>query len=224
MRTPHLFALLSLGLAGAVQAQAGSYGLVELTPRRQSGGATLTLKDSGTYTLVSRFGGQLTTEEGKYLVIGDSIFFHPDNGGPWGGRRSGNDLNTLQFQGIDRARMTFRRNAPAVQFAAAPDGLIEINDANVKFLTAMKSDLRTLSSLEDRYYREHSGFAASADSLKLRSSAGVSVPFITVGKNSFSARVTHAQIKGLTCAVAVGTPNPINPFAPEGTPACGTLP
>jgi prepilin-type N-terminal cleavage/methylation domain-containing protein len=97
--------------------------------------------------------------------------------------------------------------------------------ANTKgkaYITAMKSDLRNLVTAEEAFFSDSSSYTATIDSTHLRynHSTGVGTPSITTGAGYWSATVTHLQLAGTTCGIAMNTANPINTAAAEGEPVC----
>ena len=49
---------------------------------------------------------------------------------------------------------------------------------------------------------------------------GVNTPSLNIGAGYWSATVTHSQLVGISCGIAVNTTNPTVPSAGEGEPAC----
>lgn len=90
------------------------------------------------------------------------------------------------------------------------------------YVAAMKSDLRNLVSAEEAFYSDSNGYAAAGDTsrLRFRSSPGVSTPAIVVGDDGWSATVTHLQVPGFACGIAIKALNPVDAAAGNGEPAC----
>lgn len=95
--------------------------------------------------------------------------------------------------------------------------------ANTKekaYIAAMKSDLRNLVTAQEAYFSDSVKYTSRLSRLNFRPSTGVSTPIMTVGKGHWAATVTHSQVPGKTCAVAVNTTNSLVPAALDGEPAC----
>lgn len=53
------------------------------------------------------------------------------------------------------------------------------------------------------------------------STFGVNAPtFVIMTDSAYSVTITHTQVPGMICGMAVGVPNPVEPTAGEGEPAC----
>jgi type IV pilus assembly protein PilA len=96
--------------------------------------------------------------------------------------------------------------------------------ANTKekaYYTAMKSDLRNLMTAEEAFFSDSSSYTTNLVSLNnFKTSTGVNAPTITVGSGYWSGTVSHTQITGKTCAIAVNTANPNSATAQDGEPVC----
>jgi prepilin-type N-terminal cleavage/methylation domain-containing protein len=112
--------------------------------------------------------------------------------------------------------------------------------ANTKqkaYVTAMKSDLRSLVTAEEAFFADSGRYTAYLDTtitgkrnrqtitvsstgLIFDASTGVSYPAIAVGQGYWSATVSHVQIPNFSCGIAVNTTNPVDPNANDGAPAC----
>ena len=84
----------------------------------------------------------------------------------------------------------------------------------------MMSDLLGLPGQEAIFYKINGRFTAGSESTFFLRSIGVTTPSITVTDSGWYASVTHAQLPGVTCAIAVATKNPLHQGAPNGTPVC----
>ena len=94
------------------------------------------------------------------------------------------------------------------------------NTKDKAYVTAMKSDLRNMVTAEEAYFSDSSKYSTSLTAINFKQSTGVGVPTITVGAGFWSATVTHTQLAGHTCAIAVNTTNPTITTAGEGEPVC----
>jgi Tfp pilus assembly protein PilE len=84
----------------------------------------------------------------------------------------------------------------------------------------MLSDLRNLRTAEEVVFSDKAKYAA--DLPGLIQATGVSRPRITLSADStgFVATVTRTLTPGVTCAIAVNMPNPVDSAAPNGDPVC----
>ena len=55
---------------------------------------------------------------------------------------------------------------------------------------------------------------------KISKTTGVGITLVAPGLSVWSATLTHPNVPGMVCGVAVGMPNPINSAAGEGEPIC----
>ncbi len=101
------------------------------------------------------------------------------------------------------------------------------NTKSKAYITAMKSDLRNLVSAEEAYFSDSSRYEANPLMLGggtppsgFRGSTGVSAPIIATGSGYWSATVTHTQLAGASCGIALNTTNTVVATAGEGEPAC----
>jgi hypothetical protein len=92
--------------------------------------------------------------------------------------------------------------------------------AEKAFSDAMISDLVGLRNAEVSYFREHNVYAADIDSTFFLQSPGVTKPELQVRDGGWYATVTHAQLPGVTCAMAVGTRNPLSRRTKDGEAFC----
>jgi prepilin-type N-terminal cleavage/methylation domain-containing protein len=89
------------------------------------------------------------------------------------------------------------------------------------YRTQAISDLTSLRTAEETFFTDSNRYGSLAElSGKFSSTSGVGSPDITPSTSYWSATVTHPQIPGMTCAVAVGTSNSVKAGAGEGEPVC----
>lgn len=96
--------------------------------------------------------------------------------------------------------------------------------ANTKqkaYVAAMKADLRNLVTAEEAFHADSARYTSDVASLSFRPMPGVSTPSITADKDRWSATLTHSQVPGVVCGIAVNADNPIDATAKEREPACG---
>ena len=97
------------------------------------------------------------------------------------------------------------------------------NTKSKAYVAAMKTDLRNLVTAEEAFFADSVYYIAYGDTTKLKFKPTISVgtPTIVVGRGYWSATVTHTQILGFSCGIAVNTANPVvGSGASEGEPAC----
>jgi prepilin-type N-terminal cleavage/methylation domain-containing protein len=94
------------------------------------------------------------------------------------------------------------------------------NTKSKAYITAMKSDLRNLVSAEESYFSDSAKYTSTLSLVGFKQSTGVNTPQLTIGAGYWSATVTHTQLTGISCGIAVNTTNPTVSTAGEGEPAC----
>jgi prepilin-type N-terminal cleavage/methylation domain-containing protein len=85
-------------------------------------------------------------------------------------------------------------------------------------LTAMKSDLRNLVTVQEGYFVENLGYTTNPGSA-YKVTTGNSMPTITITPDGWSALITSTNSTQV-CAVYMGS-TPAPPAVKEGAPACG---
>ena len=94
------------------------------------------------------------------------------------------------------------------------------NTKSKAYITAMKSDLRNLVSAEESYFSDSAKYTSNLTLVGFKQSTGVNTPSLNIGAGYWSATVTHTQLVGISCGIAVNTTNPVVSTAGEGEPAC----
>ncbi len=94
------------------------------------------------------------------------------------------------------------------------------NTKSKAYVTAMKSDLRNMVTAEEAFFSDSSKYSTNLSAINFKQSTGVNTPAVVVGAGYWSATVTHSQLSGHTCAIAVNTANPLVSTAGEGEPVC----
>lgn|GEM_PF-192346 len=87
-------------------------------------------------------------------------------------------------------------------------------------ITAMKTDLRNLSSAEENYFYYNEQYTSALGAMNVTLSNGVN---LTVGEATgagWSATATHPQAVGVTCAVYYGGAAPVAPAVLDGVVKC----
>jgi type IV pilus assembly protein PilA len=95
-----------------------------------------------------------------------------------------------------------------------------VNTKSKAMVSSMKSDLRNLASAEESFFSDSARYSTDLTSLNFTSSTGVTAPTITVYTGAWSATLSHTQLPGTQCGIAVNTTNPTVTSAGEGEPAC----
>lgn len=85
-------------------------------------------------------------------------------------------------------------------------------------VTAMKSDLRNLLTVQEGWLADSGSYATSFPTTIWRTSTGVTGPTITLTANGWTASVGHMST-AKTCAIFVGT-TALAPATKEGVPTC----
>jgi prepilin-type N-terminal cleavage/methylation domain-containing protein len=89
------------------------------------------------------------------------------------------------------------------------------------YRTQTISDLSSLRTAEESFFSDSNRYGTLAElSTKFSSTTGVSLPNIVSTTSYWSATLTHAQIPGMVCGIAVGTVNPVDLSAGEGEAFC----
>ena len=94
------------------------------------------------------------------------------------------------------------------------------NTKSKAYITAMKSDLRNMTTAEEAFFSDSSHYSTSLTAINFKQSTGVGVPVIATGAGYWSATVTHTQLAGKTCGIAVNTTNPFSAAANDGESIC----
>lgn len=88
------------------------------------------------------------------------------------------------------------------------------------YLTAVKSDLKNLSTAEESFFYEHRSYTTDLDSLKAVSSHGVVLTVITATASGWAATAYHPSSYPHTCALFYGSVTAVSPATVEGSIAC----
>jgi type II secretory pathway pseudopilin PulG len=94
------------------------------------------------------------------------------------------------------------------------------NTKDKAYITAMKSDLRNMVTAEEAFFSDSSKYTTNETAMNFKQSTGVNPPTITTGAGFWSATISHSQLAGHTCAIAINTTNPLVSTAGEGEPVC----
>jgi prepilin-type N-terminal cleavage/methylation domain-containing protein len=85
-------------------------------------------------------------------------------------------------------------------------------------VTAMKSDLRNLLTVQEGWMADSGSYATNFPTTIWRPTTGVTGPTITLTANGWTASVGHVSTTK-TCAIFVGTTS-LAPATKEGVPTC----
>lgn len=94
------------------------------------------------------------------------------------------------------------------------------------YITAMKSDLKNLSTAEEAFFSDSTRYSEGGTELEdyVKPTRGVTTPVISTGAGFWSATVAHLQLAGQQCSIAINTVNPQDANAGEGEPVCYAAP
>jgi type IV pilus assembly protein PilA len=88
------------------------------------------------------------------------------------------------------------------------------------YKTQAISDLTSLRTAEETFFTDSNRYATLAELTNFSGTSGVGAPTISPSTSYWSATLTHPQIPGMVCGVAVATTNPTLASAGEGEPVC----
>lgn len=94
------------------------------------------------------------------------------------------------------------------------------NSKQKAYVTAMKSDLRSLVAAQLNFFVDKGTYTDDVSKLSFKQSTGVSLPTITLFTRAYTATVTHAQVPDMVCAIGVNTANPLLATAGQGEAIC----
>jgi len=83
------------------------------------------------------------------------------------------------------------------------------------------ADLASLRTAQESFFADSGRYATLTEiRTRIAPSDGLGTPTIVATTSFWSATLTHPQVKGMICGIAVSTPNPIDPNAGEGAAFC----
>jgi prepilin-type N-terminal cleavage/methylation domain-containing protein len=89
------------------------------------------------------------------------------------------------------------------------------------YKTQSIADLGSLRIAEEAFFTDSNRYGTLAEvANKFSSTTGVGTPTVAPTRSYWSATLTHPQIPGMTCGIAVATVNPVDAGAGEGEPIC----
>ncbi len=86
------------------------------------------------------------------------------------------------------------------------------------YLTAMKSDLKNLTTAEEAYFADNVAYTTTFPATIYTVTAGVTAPAITITQDGWTASLGH-NLTTKTCAIYIGT-TALAPAINEGEPRC----
>jgi prepilin-type N-terminal cleavage/methylation domain-containing protein len=88
------------------------------------------------------------------------------------------------------------------------------------YKTQAIAELQSLKTAEETFFTDSNRYGALTELTGFSHTSSVGMPSVTPSTSYWSASVTHPQIPGMTCEIAVATANSIAPGAGEGEPRC----
>ncbi|HEX8848614.1 MAG TPA: hypothetical protein VF761_03690 [Gemmatimonadaceae bacterium] len=133
---------------------------------------------------------------------------------------AGKSTTTKVLIGCGIAAAVFVLAIPAIGIIAAIAIPKFANTKQKAYVAAMKADLRNLVTAEEAFRSDSGRYTSNVASLDFHPMPGVSAPALTASKDRWTATITHSQLPGQTCGIAVNADNPVDPNIGEGEPAC----
>jgi type IV pilus assembly protein PilA len=88
------------------------------------------------------------------------------------------------------------------------------------YKTQAIAELQSLKTAEETFFTDSNRYGKLTELNGFSHTSGVGTPSVVESTSYWSATVTHPQIPGMTCAVAVATTNAVAASAGEGEPRC----
>ena len=88
------------------------------------------------------------------------------------------------------------------------------------YKTQAIAEMQSMKTAQETFFTDSNRYGALAELSGFSHTSAVGSPTVVPSTSYWSATLTHPQIPGMTCAIAVATPNPINASAGEGEPKC----
>lgn len=146
----------------------------------------------------------------------------------WGGPLSAHDL--LPFLPTKTAMMRIRDGFTLIELLIviviigmlASIAIPKFSSVKQKaYRTQGIADLSSLRAAEEAFFTDSNRYGSLIEvANKFSPTTGVGTPTITPARSYWSATLTHPQVPGMTCGIAVATTNPVDPNAGEGEPIC----
>lgn len=88
------------------------------------------------------------------------------------------------------------------------------------YTASLRSDLKSVASLQENYFAEHHQYTTSASGLGFSTSDGVTLNALTVTGTGWSASATHPGTAEV-CAMFYGEASAVSPATQAGVVTCG---
>jgi type IV pilus assembly protein PilA len=88
------------------------------------------------------------------------------------------------------------------------------------YRTQAISDLKSLQTAEETFFTDSNRYGALTEMASFASTSGVGKPVVASTTSYWSATLSHPQLPGVSCGIAVGTANTVASSAGEGEPVC----
>jgi Tfp pilus assembly protein PilE len=88
------------------------------------------------------------------------------------------------------------------------------------YVSALKTDLKNLSSMQESYFYANNGYTSSLSALNFVPSNGVVISVSEATAGGWSAVASHPAAGAVTCAVYYGGASAIAPATAEGVMNC----
>jgi type IV pilus assembly protein PilA len=88
------------------------------------------------------------------------------------------------------------------------------------YKTQAIAELQSIKTAQETFFTDSNRYGAIGELASYSHTSAVGTPTVTPSTSYWLATVTHPQIPGMTCGIAVATPNPVNAGAGEGEPRC----
>src|SRR4051812_35432483 len=88
------------------------------------------------------------------------------------------------------------------------------------YKTQAIAELQSLKTAEETFFTDSNRYGAITELSSYSHTSAVGSPSLTPSTSYWLATVTHPQIPGMTCAIAVATVNSVAAGAGEGEPRC----
>ena len=88
------------------------------------------------------------------------------------------------------------------------------------YKTQAIAELQSLKTAQETFFTDSNRYGQLTELSGFSHTSAVGSPTVTPSTSYWSASVTHPQIPGMTCEIAVATANTIAPGAGEGEPRC----
>ena len=88
------------------------------------------------------------------------------------------------------------------------------------YKTQAIAELQSLKTAQETFFTDSNRYGELTELSGFSHTSAVGMPDVAPSTSYWSATLTHPQISGMQCAIAVATPNPVNSGAGEGEPRC----